>query len=82
LDAAVIRLGRRRFVLKSDPVTFAAVRIGWYVAQVNANDIARDGGATLLVPADDPAAARYPGLAGAQDCPRDPRGLSHPWVSP
>jgi hydrogenase expression/formation protein HypE len=39
-DAAVILLGRHRLVLKSDPVTFTATDIGWYVVQVNANDVA------------------------------------------
>ncbi|MCI0829904.1 MAG: hypothetical protein J4N67_07170, partial [Chloroflexi bacterium] len=43
-------------VVKSDPITFATERIGWYAVQVNANDIACTGGvprwflATLLVP--------------------------------
>jgi hydrogenase maturation factor len=40
VDAAVIALGRRRIVLKSDPVTFTARRVGWYAVQVNANDLA------------------------------------------
>jgi hydrogenase maturation factor len=39
-DAAVVALGRLRLVLKSDPVTFTATEIGWYVVQVNANDVA------------------------------------------
>jgi hydrogenase maturation factor len=56
VDAAVIGLGRRRLILKSDPVTFTAGRIGWYVVQVNANDVAVMGGRpawfqpTILVP--------------------------------
>lgn len=55
-DAAIIDLGDRYLVAKSDPVTFAADRIGWYAVQVNANDVACTGGtprwflATLLVP--------------------------------
>ena len=36
-DAAVIDMGDTVLVAKSDPVTFAADRIGWYAVQVNAN---------------------------------------------
>jgi hydrogenase expression/formation protein HypE len=56
LDCAVIDLGDRCLVLKSDPVTFATDQIGWYAVQVNANDIATTGAdprwmlATLLLP--------------------------------
>ena len=56
IDAAVVALGRHRLILKSDPVTFTARRIGWYVVQVNANDVAVMGGRpawfqpTILVP--------------------------------
>ena len=55
-DAAVLDLGETLLVVKSDPITFATERIGWYAVQVNANDIACTGGvprwflATLLVP--------------------------------
>ncbi|MCH8892964.1 MAG: AIR synthase family protein [Chloroflexi bacterium] len=55
-DAAVLDLGETLLVVKSDPITFATDRIGWYAVQVNANDIACTGGvprwflATLLVP--------------------------------
>ncbi len=55
-DAAVIDVGNRLLVAKSDPVTFATNSIGWYAVQVNANDVACTGGvprwflATLLVP--------------------------------
>ena len=55
-DAAVLDLGETLLVAKSDPITFATERIGWYAVQVNANDIACTGGvprwflATLLVP--------------------------------
>jgi hydrogenase expression/formation protein HypE len=55
-DAAVIDMGETVLVAKSDPVTFATDRIGWYAVQVNANDVACAGGtprwflATLLVP--------------------------------
>jgi hydrogenase expression/formation protein HypE len=56
LDCAVIDLGDRYLVFKSDPITFASDQIGWYAVQVNANDIATSGGdprwmlATLLLP--------------------------------
>ena len=55
-DAAVLAPPGGLLVAKSDPVTFASERIGWYAVQVNANDIACTGGtprwflATLLVP--------------------------------
>ena len=44
------------FVLKTDPITFATDKIGYYAVHVNANDIATTGGkprwflATLLLP--------------------------------
>jgi hydrogenase expression/formation protein HypE len=56
VDAAVIAIGRRRLILKADPVTFTTRRIGWYVVQVNANDVAVMGGRpawfqpTILLP--------------------------------
>jgi hydrogenase maturation factor len=56
VDAAVVALGRDRLILKADPVTFTTERLGWYVVQVNANDIAVMGGRptwfqpTILVP--------------------------------
>jgi hydrogenase maturation factor len=56
-DAAVIDAGGPNLlVAKTDPVTFAADRIGWYAVQVNANDIACLGArpcwflATVLLP--------------------------------
>ena len=55
-DAAVIDLGDRYLVLKSDPITFATDSIGWYVVQINANDLASMGATpewlllTLLLP--------------------------------
>jgi hydrogenase expression/formation protein HypE len=55
-DAAVIDLGSEYLILKSDPVTFTTEEIGWYVVQVNANDIAVMGArpawfqATIIVP--------------------------------
>lgn len=42
-DCAVIENGDRYLVLKSDPITFAADNIGWYLVQINANDIATTG---------------------------------------
>ncbi len=55
-DAAVLQTGDGLLVAKSDPVTFATDRIGWYAVQVNANDIACMGAtprwflSTLLMP--------------------------------
>ncbi|HUX00410.1 MAG TPA: AIR synthase family protein [Phycisphaerae bacterium] len=55
-DAAVVRVGGERLVLATDPVTFAADRIGLYAVTVNANDVAACGArpkfflATILVP--------------------------------
>jgi hydrogenase maturation factor len=55
-DAAIIDMGDRLLVAKSDPITFATDAIGYYAVHVNANDIAAMGGtprwflATLLLP--------------------------------
>lgn len=55
-DAAVLDLGRRYLVVKSDPITFATDEIGWYVVHINANDVAIMGATprwfllTLLLP--------------------------------
>ncbi len=55
-DAAAVDFGDRLLVAKSDPVTFATDRAGWYAVQVCANDVACTGAtprwflATLLVP--------------------------------
>ncbi len=55
-DAAVIDMGERCLVAKTDPITFAADEIGWYAVHVNANDVACCGArprwflATLLLP--------------------------------
>lgn len=74
LDAAVLDLGGRRLVVKSDPVTMAADRLGWYAVQVNANDVACTGAAprwflaTLLAPerfTEDQAAALFAEVAAA-----------------
>jgi hydrogenase maturation factor len=55
-DAAVIDMGDRYLVAKTDPITFAADQIGWYAVHVNANDVACCGAAprwflaTILLP--------------------------------
>lgn len=55
-DAAVIDLGTKYLVAKTDPITFTAEQIGWYVVNINANDIAMLGArprwflAALLLP--------------------------------
>ena len=55
-DAAVIEVGDRYIVSATDPVTFAADRVGWYAVHVNANDVAVLGArprwflAVLLLP--------------------------------
>jgi hydrogenase expression/formation protein HypE len=56
LDCAVVDLGERLLVFKSDPITFATADIGWYAVQINANDVSTTGAqprwmlATLLLP--------------------------------
>ena len=55
-DAALLDYGDRVLVAKTDPVTYATNRIGWYAVHVNANDVACTGAtprwfmATLLIP--------------------------------
>jgi len=55
-DAAVLDMGDRYLVAKTDPITFATDEIGWYAVHVNANDIATTGAvplwflATVLLP--------------------------------
>lgn len=55
-DAAVIEMGDRLLVAKTDPITFATDVVGWYAVHVNANDIATMGAeprwfmATALLP--------------------------------
>ena len=55
-DAAAIRFSSKTLVVKTDPVTFATDLIGWYVVNVNANDIATMGAvprwflSTVLLP--------------------------------
>ena len=56
LDCAVIDIGDDLLILKSDPITFTTAQIGYYLVQVNANDIATTGAEprwlllTLLLP--------------------------------
>ena len=55
-DAALIDIGDRYLAAKTDPITFATELIGWYVVQVNCNDLAVMGAtprwlmASLLLP--------------------------------
>lgn len=55
-DAAVLDIGDRYLIAKSDPITFTAHRLGWYALQINANDVATMGArprwflGTLLLP--------------------------------
>jgi hydrogenase expression/formation protein HypE len=55
-DAAVLDMGDRYLVAKTDPITFATDEIGWYAVQVNANDLVTTGAtplwflATVLLP--------------------------------
>jgi hydrogenase expression/formation protein HypE len=55
-DAAVVDLGAKYLVAKTDPITFTEEGIGWYAVHINANDIATMGArprwflATVLLP--------------------------------
>ena len=55
-DAALIDMGDKLLAAKTDPITFASDRIGWYAVHVNANDVACTGAdprwflATILMP--------------------------------
>ncbi len=55
-DAAVLDMGDRYLVAKTDPITFATNEIGWYAVHVNTNDLATTGAtplwflATVLLP--------------------------------
>ncbi len=55
-DAAVLDMGDRYLVAKTDPITFATDEIGWYAVHVNTNDLATTGATplwfltTLLLP--------------------------------
>jgi len=39
-DAAVIDFGDKYLIATTDPITFTSYKIGWYMVNVNANDIA------------------------------------------
>jgi hydrogenase expression/formation protein HypE len=55
-DVAVLDMGDRYLVAKTDPITFATDEIGYYAVNVNANDVATSGArplwflASLLLP--------------------------------
>lgn len=55
-DAAAIDMGSKYLVVKTDPVTLTSKQAGWYLVNINANDIACLGAkpsflvATLLLP--------------------------------
>ena len=55
-DSAFISFGSSTLIAKSDPITFATDRVGWYAVNVNANDIAAMGAtpkwflSTVIVP--------------------------------
>jgi len=55
-DAAVIDLGAKYLVAKTDPITLTSERLGWYAVNINGNDVATLGArplwflATLLLP--------------------------------
>ncbi len=57
-DAAVIDIGDKYLISTTDPITFTSYRIGWYMVNVNANDIATMGGtpkwllASIFLPED------------------------------
>jgi hydrogenase maturation factor len=40
IDAAILEMGDRCLVAKTDPITYATDRIGWYAVHINANDVA------------------------------------------
>ncbi|MBD3350478.1 MAG: hydrogenase expression/formation protein [Candidatus Lokiarchaeota archaeon] len=55
-DAAVIDVGEKYLILKTDPITFTTDEIGYYVVNVNANDVVSMGAiprwfqVTILLP--------------------------------
>ncbi|MBE0477810.1 AIR synthase family protein [Candidatus Aerophobetes bacterium] len=55
-DAAIVDMDGRFLVVKTDPITFTSNNLGWYVVNINANDIACMGGVprwflvTVLLP--------------------------------
>lgn len=81
-DAAVIDMGDRCLVAKTDPITFAADAIGWYAVHVNANDVACCGArprwflATLLLPEHDTTAALVEAIFEQMDAACGELGIS------
>jgi len=70
-DCAVVDAGGPALlVYKSDPITFATDQIGWYLVQINANDIACTGGlprwllVTLLLPEEQTTAEMVEAIFG------------------
>lgn len=55
-DAAVINVDGKYLIVKTDPITFTSENLGWYVVNINANDVACMGGVphwflvTVLLP--------------------------------
>ncbi len=45
VDFGVVKHGKTRLVVSSDPVTGVRERVGWYAVNVNANDVATSGNA-------------------------------------
>jgi hydrogenase expression/formation protein HypE len=43
VDFGVVRHGRTKLIVSSDPVTGVKDRVGWYAVNVNANDVATSG---------------------------------------
>ncbi len=39
IDAAVIKINEEYVAVKTDPITFTSASLGWYVVNINANDI-------------------------------------------
>lgn len=58
-DAAAVRVGEQVLIFKTDPITFPTDDAGWYLVNINANDIACMGAApkwllvTALLPEND-----------------------------
>ena len=83
-DAAVIEGGDRYLVLKTDPITFVAEDIGWYVININANDLATRGAqpqwflATLLLPEKSTSISLVEGIFAQISEACKPLGIS--WV--
>lgn len=70
VDCAVLDFGEQLLVLKSDPITFVTADIGWYLVQINSNDIATTGATprwllvTALLPEESTTAGLVEEIAG------------------